>query len=97
MSTNLDHFKAIVERGFSRGEPTLLEVILRHAKTVVSQDEKVLSTEVVDLDVSGIGVMGILEELADRGRNPGDLLPSQHVDRPGSYAERSHQRRLAFR
>ncbi|MNF87579.1 hypothetical protein D3C84_700480 [compost metagenome] len=78
--------------GFSaQGQPTILQVFPGHAVAVVTEDENPGTPEEVDLNPFGIGVMCIFEEFVNRGGNPRDLLPAEHVDGSSSYPELCHE------
>jgi hypothetical protein len=68
--------RARVEFAFrTQREPAGLEVFLGHSDAVIPKHEQAVRTVKVDLYGVGVSVMGVLEQLADRRWDTGDLLP----------------------
>ena len=69
------------------GEPSVDEFLRLHPEPVVPEHEQSLATVVVDLHVIGVRVVRVLEQFAGRCGDAGDLLSTQHVQRPGPDLE----------
>ena len=70
----------------AKHEPAVLEIVLGHSEAVVTKREQAASGR-SRRRLVGVRVMCVLEQFADSGRDPGDLLAAQHVDRPRPGSE----------
>ena len=74
-------------------EPPVDEFVPLHSQSVVSEHEESVTPVVVHLHTLGVRIVRVLEQFTDRGGNAGDLLPPQHVQRPGACLEVDFHRR----
>ena len=83
-----------LDAGFGRDrEPSVDEFVPFHSQSVVPKHEQPVTPVVVHFHPLGVRVVRVLEQLTDRGRDAGDLLPPQHVQRPGPGLEGYFHRR----
>ena len=72
------------------GQPSFDELLLSHAHAIIAQHKQAVAAIIVDLDTIGVCVVGVLEQFTDCRRNPGNLLPPEHIQGACTCLERCH-------
>ncbi len=82
-----------ISRVFAFGandEPTVLKFLLGHPDPIVSDDQEVVGSKVINFRVVCVGIMTVLEKLTNRSSGTSYLLTSEHVNRSSSSSKFRH-------
>ena len=81
----------------SECQPAVFKVAAAHTNAVVAENEQLFPSVEVHFDARRVGVVGVLEELADRSWHACYLLPAEHVHGTGAGLEAGHSARAGLR